>query len=184
MPKALPPRPDLAWLRKAAKERLFELRKAAPATKLHQAQHAIAREYGFNSWRSLKAHVDALSLDGQIITAAAKGDVPALARRLAEHPAKVDITGGSWDRPLVHLAAESGHLTCVELLLRLGVDVNQRDTSDRASRRRNCRCAKARSCALCPPGSVGTLRFADPTFLRFAISSRGPLAQVAALRAF
>jgi ankyrin repeat protein len=133
MPKGLPPRPDLEWLRRAAKERLSELRKAAPAAKLHQAQHDIAQEHGFNSWRVLKAHVDALSLDGQIITAAAKGDAPTLARLLAEHPAKLNITGGSWDRPLLHLAAEGGHLTCVELLLRLGVDVNRRDTSDRAT---------------------------------------------------
>jgi uncharacterized glyoxalase superfamily protein PhnB len=133
MPKTLPSRPDLEWLRKSAKERLSELRHGDPTAKLHQAQYDIAREYGFSSWRSLKAHVDALSTNGQIVTAVRNGDARTLSGLLAEHPAKRDITAGSWDRPLLHLAAEGGHLTCVELLLRLGVDVNQRDTSDRAT---------------------------------------------------
>ena len=35
-----------------------------------------------------------------------------------QHPAKLRITGGAWNRPLLHLAAEGGHLACVELLLR------------------------------------------------------------------
>jgi uncharacterized glyoxalase superfamily protein PhnB len=120
-------------VKKSRQRAALRAAQSGPATKLHQAQHDIAREYGFNSWRWLKAHVDVLSLDGQIITAAVQGDTPTLARLLAEHPAKLDITGGSWNRPLLHLAAESGHLTCVELLLRLGVDVNRRDTSDRAT---------------------------------------------------
>ena len=55
MPKALPPHPDIDWLKKAAKERLAALRADAPQTKLHQAQLAIAKEYGFASWRALKA---------------------------------------------------------------------------------------------------------------------------------
>jgi hypothetical protein len=109
MPKGLPPRPDLEWLRKAAKERLSELRKAAPAAKLHQAQYDIAQEHGFNSWRLLKAHVDALSLDGQIITAAAKGDAPTLARLLAEHP------------PSSILRADHGIVRCCIWQRRVGI---------------------------------------------------------------
>ena len=133
MTKALPPRPDIEWLKKAAKERLAELRARDTAAKLHQAQLEIARDYGFPSWRALKAHVDAHSLDGQIVAAAVKGNAKDLARLLAEHPAKLAITGGQWNRPLLHLAAEGGHLDCVELLLRRGFDVNQRDKFDRAT---------------------------------------------------
>src|SRR5262245_12400026 len=133
MAKTLPSRPDIAWLKKAAKERLAELRTQDASAKLHQAQREIARDYGFSSWRALKAHVDALSLDGQIIAATVEGRAADLDRLLAEHPAKIAITGGTWNRPLLHLAAEAGHLDCVDVLLRRGFDINRRDRFDRAS---------------------------------------------------
>src|ERR1700733_7423292 len=60
-PKPIPARPSLEWLRKAAKDRLTELRRDAPQTRLHQAQRETAREFGFASWRAMKAHVDRLS---------------------------------------------------------------------------------------------------------------------------
>src|SRR5262245_35387737 len=116
MTKTLPTRPDIEWLKKAAKERLADLRTHDASAKLHQAQLDIARDYGFSSWRALKAHVDALSLDGQIIAAAVNGRADELDRLLAEHPGKIAITGSQWDRPLLHLAAEAGHLACVEVL--------------------------------------------------------------------
>jgi ankyrin repeat protein len=133
MTNRLPPRPDLAWLKKAAKERLAELRSGDPSTKLHQAQLGIAREYGFASWRALKEHVDGVSLDGQIIAAAVEGDAPKLARLLDEHPRKLSITGGQWGAPLLHLAAERGQLDCVEALLARGFDVDLRDRLDHAT---------------------------------------------------
>jgi catechol 2,3-dioxygenase-like lactoylglutathione lyase family enzyme len=133
MSKPLPSQPHIDWLRKAAKQRLQELRAGDPAAKLHQAQLDVAREYGFGSWRALKAQVDTASLDGQIIAAAATGDADALARLLDEHPRKLGITGGQWNRPLLHLAADGGHLACVELLLRRGFEVNRRDKSDNAT---------------------------------------------------
>src|SRR5262245_5572017 len=133
MAKALPSRPDIEWLKKAAKERLAELRTRDASAKLHQAQLEIARDYGFPSWRALKAHVDALSLDGQIIAAAVEGRADDLDRLLAAHPAKIAITGSRWDRPLLHLAAEAGHLDCVEVLLRRGFDIDRRDRFDHAT---------------------------------------------------
>lgn len=133
MTKTLPERPDLAWLKKAAKEHLARLRESDSDAKLHQAQLDIARDYGFSSWRALKAHVDVQSADGQIIAAAMKGKALELKRLLAEYPAKISITGGQWDMPLLHLCAHGGHLDCVNLLLDLGFDVNQRDKFDRAT---------------------------------------------------
>lgn len=133
MTKALPPRPDLAWLKTAAKERLDALRAKEPSAKLHQAQLDIAKEFGFSSWRALKAHVDGLSLDGQVVTAALEGDAARLAQLLGEHPAKINVTGGQWNRPLLHLTADRGHLPCVELLLERGFDANQRDRFDNAT---------------------------------------------------
>lgn len=132
MTTKLPAQPNLAWLKKAAKERLASLRQRDGTAKLHQAQRALANDYGFDSWRALKAHVDAVSLDGQIIAAASTGEAATLRAFLAAHPAKLAITGGRWNRPLLHLAAEAGHAACVDVLLDLGVDVNQRDKLDDA----------------------------------------------------
>ena len=77
MAKTLPAQPNLDWLKKSAKERLAELRIGEPAAKLHQALD-IARDYGFASWRALKAHVDTLSFDGQIIAAVVQGGAESL----------------------------------------------------------------------------------------------------------
>jgi hypothetical protein len=57
---ALPSRPSLDWLRKNARQRLRELRVNQPGIKLAAVQLALARDYGFSSWRSLKAHVEQL----------------------------------------------------------------------------------------------------------------------------
>jgi ankyrin repeat protein len=133
MPKALPAQPNIDWLKKAAKERLAELRAGDPAVRLAQAQRGIAQDYGFKSWRALKAHVDSLSLDGRVIAAALAGDAEVLAGLLEAHPGKLDVTGGEWDRPLLHLAAAGGHVACVELLLSRGFDVDRRDRMDNAT---------------------------------------------------
>ena len=58
MARALPARPNLDWLRKTAKDLLRELRAQDPTRKLADAQFSLARQYGFSSWRALKAHVD------------------------------------------------------------------------------------------------------------------------------
>lgn len=133
MPKALPPRPNLDWLKKSAKERLTALRARKRAAKLHEAQLELAREYGFSSWRALKSEVDATGVDGQIVAAAVNGEAKKLADLLAAYPKKLGVLGSSWRRPLLHLAAEKGHLACVEVLLKAGFDVGKRDRLDHAT---------------------------------------------------
>jgi hypothetical protein len=59
MSLVLPPRPNLARLKKEAKARLRVMRGANPAARLSEAQHVLARDYGFVSWPKLKAHVEA-----------------------------------------------------------------------------------------------------------------------------
>ena len=56
-PFTLPPRPSLEQLRKQTKERLA----AMPGAKLADAQFALARDYGFDSWPKLKRHVTAVA---------------------------------------------------------------------------------------------------------------------------
>ena len=70
MSLTLPPRPRLDHLKKQAKDRLQELQATAPGTQLADAQHALARDYGFPSWPKLNAHVEASS------EAEAKADAP------------------------------------------------------------------------------------------------------------
>ena len=106
MPKALPAQPHIDWLKKTAKERLAALRAHDPGAKLHEAQLALAQDYGFSSWRALKAQVDASSLDGQIIAAAKEGRAQDLDRLLTENPRKIAVTGSNWNRPLLHIVPD------------------------------------------------------------------------------
>ena len=59
-PSTLPLRPSLEQLKKQAKERLD----AMPGATLADAQFALARQYGFESWAKLKHHVEALPPSG------------------------------------------------------------------------------------------------------------------------
>ncbi len=52
MSRQLPLRANLEWLKKLCKERLGELRAQNPTAKLGDVQLAVAREYGFPSWRN------------------------------------------------------------------------------------------------------------------------------------
>ena len=56
-PLDLPARPSIEQLRKQAKERLD----AMPGARLAEAQFALARDYGFDSWAKLLHHVEALA---------------------------------------------------------------------------------------------------------------------------
>src|SRR5262245_20987762 len=58
MSRKLPARPNLELLKNQAKELLPELQRRDPASRLADAQHAVAREYGFVNWAALKAHVE------------------------------------------------------------------------------------------------------------------------------
>jgi hypothetical protein len=56
--RALPDRPSLEYLKKEAKELLRTLQQQRPVARLADAQHALARQYGFTSWIQLKRHVE------------------------------------------------------------------------------------------------------------------------------
>jgi ankyrin repeat protein len=126
----LPESPSLEWLRKHAKRRLEELKSERPGAKLAEAQFDLAKEYGFTSWRALKAHVDSLSVEGRLVAAAREGDVPTLERLLDESPDRLPAPTGQYRWTLLHVAAHNGQARVVELLLEGGSDVNAREEGD------------------------------------------------------
>ena len=116
-PLSLPENPNLDWLRKQARRCLNELRKTNPDARLAEAQFELAKQYGFPSWRALKAHVDSLTLDGQFIDATRKGEVATLTALLDKHPEKLRLRIPPYEWTLLHLAAHHGQLAVVDLLL-------------------------------------------------------------------
>ena len=129
-PSSLPDTPNLEWLRKEAKRRLAMLRQSKPDARLADAQFDLARQYGFSSWRALKAHVDSLGVDGRLLEATRAGDVDTVRALLDEHPGKLQLRAKPYEWSLLHFAAHHGHLAVVDLLLRRGLDVNVHEKGD------------------------------------------------------
>ena len=110
----LPVRPNLEHLRNEAKQRLKTMRAQDAAVRLADAQRLVARDYGFASWRQLKAAVDREERE-RVFEAARAGDLEIVRRALADgfHPGTTDDTG----RTLHQLAKTLGHEP-IELLMR------------------------------------------------------------------
>ena len=66
MSRTLPFRPNLEHLKKQAKALLHDLQAGRPDAQLADAQHQLAREYGFSSWPALHAHVEALGTQSAV----------------------------------------------------------------------------------------------------------------------
>jgi ankyrin repeat protein len=117
--RTLPAQPSLEHLRNEAKQRLKVLRKQNPQTRLAAAQLALARDYGFASWRQLKAHVDKIApgkVDRKrVFDAARAGDIETVRRAFAAgfDPGATDDDGRS-----VHQIAKQGGHEAIELLAR------------------------------------------------------------------
>ena len=62
MSRQLPEQPNLDHLRKQAKALLAELQQRDSSLRLADAQHELARSYGFASWPKLKVYVDGRSI--------------------------------------------------------------------------------------------------------------------------
>jgi len=128
--RPLPDSPSLDWLKKQAKRQLAGLRKTNPDAQLSDAQLLVAREYGFSGWRSLKAHIDSLTVEGKLVEAARTGDVKTLRALLDEHPEKVQSRSGKYGWTLLHVAGQHGQLGVVNELIERGADVNAREEGD------------------------------------------------------
>jgi ankyrin repeat protein len=141
MSEALPSRPNLDWLRKTARQRLKERRAAAPDAKLAEVQLDLARQYGFSSWRAMKAHIETHQRaaassadsprDAEVATflhAVGSGQLDTVRRLLQATPQLVNAVGPHpyWGgRPqALHVSIETSRRDMFDVLLEAGADVD------------------------------------------------------------
>ncbi|MEO7041486.1 MAG: ankyrin repeat domain-containing protein [Gemmatimonadaceae bacterium] len=151
MSRSLPAHPDLEHVKKQAKSLLRQYQDGAPAAaaafrefggkqvsdsvpKLSDAQHVIAREYGFLNWPGLRNHVLSLSAaDGPSALEAAVrlDDAQRVRDVLARFPslgAHLDdaLPSGDFGATALITAANLHNRDMIDVLLDAGADVNQR----------------------------------------------------------
>lgn len=124
----LPPHANVEFLRKQAKDH----QRANQGMKLTEAQHELARSYGFASWPKLIAHVKDASSAPSIYTLISNGDVKAVRAMLDDNPDLVYAHSSEGDRgtrdraygltPL-QFAARHGRLDICRLLIEHGAEV-------------------------------------------------------------
>jgi len=147
--RELPQRPNLEHLKKQARLLLRGALQAEPAAidrfrevqvpwptaapKLADAQHVIAREYGFDNWANLKAHVGALSDDPmEALTAAIKANDALLLRQVLERypllKSKLDepLPNYSFDTPALIAAVQKDNREMIDALLDSGANIHTR----------------------------------------------------------
>ncbi|MGO9948144.1 MAG: ankyrin repeat domain-containing protein [Steroidobacteraceae bacterium] len=145
--RELPARPNLEHLKNQARTLLRQVlasdasaiaRFAAfgittTTPKLADALHVIAREYGFDTWPSLKLHIDvALEEPVEALTAAIKANNPSLVRDvLVRHPSlksriNEPLPNYSFDTPPIIAAVQKENREIIDVLLNAGANVNQR----------------------------------------------------------
>lgn len=163
MQKQLPAHPHLEQLKKRAKALLKELQAGTPGAltrlleqhpqwqsvtpgseaksrfTLADAQLVIAREYGFESWPKLRAHVLQLEIPPSdevtvraIREAAGQGDLRRLEALLDAHPELINEPGGPGVRTALHQAVFGNKPEAIALLLKRGADPNIRCEGDNA----------------------------------------------------
>jgi ankyrin repeat protein len=147
--RALPSRPSLDQQKKQAKELLAAFRANEPEAvarirehlpdkpriTLADAQLALAREHGFESWAALKEHIARAlepipkSVRDRLHDAFERREWTAVKNIFIEHPAlhaEIDDPVFPFDTPPLVQYASAQDLDAVDLLLELGADPNRR----------------------------------------------------------
>ncbi len=129
MSRELPAKPSLEYLRKQAKQ----LQRTTSQGKLADAQHALAREYGFADWAKLKSYVITLGLPpAEALTAAIRDQGAQRVRELLEsHPelrAKINepLQNYGFGQHALFAAVQRSDRATIEVLLDAGANINQR----------------------------------------------------------
>ena len=144
--RTLAERPSLEQQKTLAKELLAEFRRGDPTAAervraelpdkprvgLMDAQFVLAREYGFQNWAALAAHIDALatnelSLVDRFKRAVSSGDAAALRRMKSSRASLQTIINApvfGFDAPALNTAGDNPDVT--DALLALGADPNRR----------------------------------------------------------
>jgi ankyrin repeat protein len=139
--RRLPPHPSLEQLRKQAKDLLagyrsgepeavaevqrFERRPDAFSFALNDAQHVLARAYGYESWPKLKAFVDGVNV-ARLAEAVKNGDIAQARILLKARPELVDMDmSGSNEHRALHYAVLRRDRVMVRLLMEAGADARK-----------------------------------------------------------
>jgi len=129
MSRELPENPNLEYLKKQAKQLL----RTMPGAKLAEAQHAVAKEYGFATWAKLKLHVESLGLSPAELLKAAVVAMDAARVRdvLKKHPelrAKIDdpLPDYSFGIQALFAAVQRSDRETIDALLQAGANINKR----------------------------------------------------------
>ncbi|MDR3703181.1 MAG: ankyrin repeat domain-containing protein [Candidatus Sulfopaludibacter sp.] len=135
MSRELPSKPNLEFLRKQAKELLRDLQRENASTKLSDAQHTLARDYGFATWPKLKEYVEELAhvlSPAEMLAAAVRASDAARAGRvLAGHPelkAQINepMAGYGAGMQAILAAVQRTDRAMIDVLLAAGADINAR----------------------------------------------------------
>jgi hypothetical protein len=89
MSQRLPDLPNLGYLKKQAKDVLRVSRHRSPRWRLADAQHALARGYGFPTWPDLKLHVESVRKRPGAATSASRVQEGTTAANAGEAPKTV-----------------------------------------------------------------------------------------------
>lgn len=140
--RSLPDKPNLAQLKKQAKELLkayragdlaavgevarFEAKPDAARFVLADAQRVLARAYGFSSWTKLKEHVDGIHVEA-FCKAVESGDLAALRRLAKARPELVNSErGGAFGESIaLHFAVLNRNAAMTRVLMELGSDARR-----------------------------------------------------------
>jgi len=139
--RSLPANPDVAQLKRQAKELLQAYRAGdtdavAEVTNryqgsdtgsfaLHNAQLVLARSYGFNSWPKLKAFVDGVTIE-RLADAARAGDLNGVKSMIRARPELVNMDLAETDEHrAIHYAVLNRAPEMVRLLMQNGADARK-----------------------------------------------------------